>query len=70
VITLKGRVDPENAATSTSTLNIVEKNSDYRYISTKKLGQQILIEKDLIYPVFTGRLDRADDFWGMYEVGF
>lgn len=62
VIALEGRVDPENTATSTSTLNVVQENGNDWYLSAEELGQEILVEKYLVYPIFTGRLDRADNF--------
>lgn len=50
VIALECGVDAKNALTSTSALNIMQKDGNYRHLSAQELRQEILVEEYLIYP--------------------
>ena len=69
MIALECGVDTKNALRSTSTLNVVQKDGNYRYLSTQKLCQQILVKKYFIYPVFACRFDGTNYLIGMYIFG-
>jgi len=55
-------IDSKNTFTSFSSLNVVKKNGDYGNVPAKQLGEEKLVEKYFVYPVFAGGFYRTDNF--------
>ena len=69
MVALECGVDAKNAVSSSSALNVVQKDGDDPYLSTQKLRQEILVKEYLVYPVLTCGFDGTNDFGWVYQFG-